>query len=813
MKLFRRILPPIWLFILGMSVHGQVTITEFLANNSHGITDSDGDHSDWIELHNSGPLAVNLAGWQLTDDAAQLGKWRLPSTNLPPGGFLIIFASGKDRAVPGAPLHASFTLNEQGEYLGLVKPDGQTIATEFAPAFPKQRADVSFGLGQSFATTSFVTNGATAAIRVPLDNTLGLTWTGDPVNEPFDDSASAGWIRGRTGIGFDSSSEGTNTVGNPLISRPATDSAVGSIFVLASSEFALTGTLQEWAIYSDTQLFITPLLLRLNPDGNYVITGIGKARKSVLNGHVQRFPFELQSGSAQVGPEYFLAWKDGSNGANNAGVAPFTDNTSEGVRWFQAHGSFAIGNDLGAGTSFSRAYSLQATAVLTLAGFVRTNVASIMRGTAPSAFIRLPFVVPAGEVFDSLTLRLRYEDGFAAYLNGTELVRRNTPEGALRFDSVAATNRSKMEAVLAEVISLPGFTDALRTGTNILAFQGLNDSVGSSDFLIAPELTGAKASRFPNRFLLRPTPGQANDLGVTGLVADTQFSVKRGLFAQPFPVSITTETEGAKIYYTTNGSRPNPTNAAAILYSAPVQISATTTLRAAAFQEGFEPTGVDTQTYLFTAQVANQPANPPGFPTQWSDINGDYQVDRSVVTNTLPGYDLETALRAIPSVSITADPADLFGVSRGIYYNSAAAGLAWERAASVELINPDGSEGFQIDAGIRISGASSRNHSFTPKHSILMSFKQPFGPAKLDFPMFADSSVHAFDKLILRACSTDSWSVQDGYVHQDNLRWDPRRATYMHDQWMRDTQLATGQASGHGRYVHLYLNGLYWGLF
>src|SRR6185503_2423872 len=72
---------------------------------------------------------------------------------------------------------------------------------------------------------------------------------------------------------------------------------------------------------------------------------------------------------------------------------------------------------------------------------------------------------------------------------------------------------------------------------------------------------------------------------------------------------------------------------------------------------------------------------------------------------------------------------------------------------------------------------------------------------------------HQFDQLVLRACSTDSWPVQDGYVHQGNLRWDPKRATYLHDQWMRDAQNALGQPSPHGRYVHLYLNGLYWGLY
>src|SRR5262245_18261824 len=101
-----------------------VVINEFVASNVHGLVDHDGDRSDWIELKNTGPAAVDLTGWYLTDEATNLTRWQFPTTSIPAGGYLTLFASGKDRAVAGQELHTNFHLDDEGEYLGLVMPDG-----------------------------------------------------------------------------------------------------------------------------------------------------------------------------------------------------------------------------------------------------------------------------------------------------------------------------------------------------------------------------------------------------------------------------------------------------------------------------------------------------------------------------------------------------------------------------------------------------------------------------------------------------------------------------------------------------------------
>src|SRR5437867_2389745 len=106
-------------------------ISEFMAANSKTLSDDEGDSSDWIELFNPGPAAVALDGWFLTDDFSEPTKWRLPATNLAANAAMIVFASGKDRATPGASLHANFKLDSQGGCLALVRPDGTTIVCQF----------------------------------------------------------------------------------------------------------------------------------------------------------------------------------------------------------------------------------------------------------------------------------------------------------------------------------------------------------------------------------------------------------------------------------------------------------------------------------------------------------------------------------------------------------------------------------------------------------------------------------------------------------------------------------------------------------
>ncbi len=77
-----------------------IVISELMADNAGALLDGDGETSDWLELYNPGPDIVALGGWGLSDDAADPWRWILPDETLVPGGYLLVFASGK--AVPPA---------------------------------------------------------------------------------------------------------------------------------------------------------------------------------------------------------------------------------------------------------------------------------------------------------------------------------------------------------------------------------------------------------------------------------------------------------------------------------------------------------------------------------------------------------------------------------------------------------------------------------------------------------------------------------------------------------------------------------------
>ncbi len=141
---------PLCLFALSGGLSAAPIINEFMAANESGLLDEDGERSDWIEIHNPDATAVNLDGFALTDDAGELTAWEFPDTTLAPGGYLIVFASNKNRADPSGQLHTNFRLSASGGYLALSGPSG--VVSEFGPVYPEQYEDVSYGKVSSGGT-------------------------------------------------------------------------------------------------------------------------------------------------------------------------------------------------------------------------------------------------------------------------------------------------------------------------------------------------------------------------------------------------------------------------------------------------------------------------------------------------------------------------------------------------------------------------------------------------------------------------------------------------------------------------------------
>jgi hypothetical protein len=318
----------------------------------------------------------------------------------------------------------------------------------------------------------------------------------------------------------------------------------------------------------------------------------------------------------------------------------------------------------------------------------------------------------------------------------------------------------------------------------------------------------APANELVYGYLANPTPGKPND--ETSVWADllgpVEFSAERGFYAAPFTLELTTTASGATIRYTLDGSDPTETHGA--IYTAPLKINTTTLLRAAAFKPNFRPSLIDTHTYIFLDEVLAQPGNPSGFPKTWGGYKGvpvtaDYEMDPEVVTDPRYADIIEEALTSIPTISIVMNRQNF----HDLYANPKRKGRAWERPASIEFIDPHQHQpGFQINAGLRIHGELGRSE-YMPKHPLRLFFRSEYGAARLNYPLFPGSSIEEFDTLILRSGVNRSYA---GYPEREE---EIKLTTYTRDEWLRASQLAMSGFGARGLFVHLYLNGLYWGLY
>jgi hypothetical protein len=302
-------------------------------------------------------------------------------------------------------------------------------------------------------------------------------------------------------------------------------------------------------------------------------------------------------------------------------------------------------------------------------------------------------------------------------------------------------------------------------------------------------------------------------------VSPVSVDIDHGFYDTAFTVRLSSGSQGATIQYTLDCSDPrfSPTMKTA---PSPVSIlidprstdgrtaTPAVVLRAVAVLQNDTSTMI-TKTYIFINEVLTQkyPGPPWPEPTKSGGFTMaqeyDYEMDSAVVHD--PRYEdlIDEALLDIPSISLVLDMDSLFDKTRGIYHNALKTGPEWERFGYVELINPDGSFGFSIPCGIRIRGGWSR-HADCPKHSFRLFFREKYGASKLRFPLFEDEGVSEFDKISLRTSQNYSWSYKST---------EGAHCTMIKDVYCRDSQRDMGHYYTRSRYYHLYLNGMYWGIY
>jgi hypothetical protein len=179
----------------GLISFAEPVITELMSSNKTVLKDENGDYSDWIEIHNPDATPVSLDGWYLTDNAGKKDKWRMPAVTLQPNAYLVVFASDKNRTDPAGTLHTNFSLSSSGEYLGLIKPDATTAASEYAPKFPALSADAAYGATQPLQGSSTI-----GVLSAPTPGSRNVSTTVSTLPERVTFSYPAGSFTGSIAV-------------------------------------------------------------------------------------------------------------------------------------------------------------------------------------------------------------------------------------------------------------------------------------------------------------------------------------------------------------------------------------------------------------------------------------------------------------------------------------------------------------------------------------------------------------------------------------------------------------------------------------
>ncbi|MCP4455724.1 MAG: hypothetical protein GY809_30055, partial [Planctomycetes bacterium] len=201
------------------------------------------------------------------------------------------------------------------------------------------------------------------------------------------------------------------------------------------------------------------------------------------------------------------------------------------------------------------------------------------------------------------------------------------------------------------------------------------------------QVTNVSLGRYPNagndwHFYDHPTPGAENTgAGFLGLAAEPEFSVQRGFHEETFDVVLTCPTPGATIHYTLDSTDPpeiaTPYTGPLNVYTGPITVNTTTCLRAAAFSTAYVPSTIGTHTYIFVDDIIDQPV-----------------MSTRITQDPVWGPQMHDALLEIPTISLvtrTAIPDEPIGSPP-------------EVPVSIEMIFPDGTQGFQANAGVERFG-------------------------------------------------------------------------------------------------------------
>jgi len=738
-------------FISFYTLNAQtIYVNEFLASNENNLADEFGDFDDWIEIYNAGATPVNLANYYISDDPADPTLYQIPASNsakttVPAGGYLLIWA---DKDLDQGENHVDLKLGAGGESVVLTAPDGVTGIDNVL--FGPQTDDISYGretdgaAGFTFFTTP--TPDAANVVSGPSSYHVNLTL---PILTANDDGEE---------------------YGNGSVNLSSSDIEMvqdgGAVFTVA-----------------------------------YRFNGVALPDDAIItNAYIQFYAEEVQVGSADID----IA-ADGSPDPNPLTVGNFSSRTftSTSINWepapwpvIDAHGTDQQTPDISEVVQeviSTTGWDAENAIVIIMTGSGTRTGYAYNKDPGKSAVLHIEAEVPLPtEPIDQIYINelaafgTPYTDESGKREDWIELYNPNLTDvnigGLFLTDDFG--NLDKWQIGGSVTVPAGGFTtffadDDLMEGVlhagfklkaggeEVALVQLLADGltiIDSISFDEVPFLTsyGRSTDGGSNWQLFGETsPDASNSAGLSYLVAP-EGSLAAGLYTGAQTVTLSHPDPMVDIYYTTDSDLPDDGET---LYTEPITINSTKTIRAIATRSGFADSEVADYIYLI-------------------DENPN-----------------------MPILNLTTDPDNFFDDEIGIYVDGTNGRIAycssepvnwaqdWERPCNLKMFLPDGEMVFDVNAGVEISGACSRGHAM--KSLAINLREKEFGDDQLNYEVFPQRDYDNHQRFKIRNSGQDYYRLGFRDVVNQTLLF----------KGNIDIEVQAG------RPVLFYLNGEFWGLY
>lgn len=468
------------------SSYSKLVINEVLAINSTTL-DRGGIFPDLIELYYDGPTSMSLSGVSITDNPDDPRKFVFSAgTSIQPGGYLRLYADS-DTASSG--IHLGFALDGDGEGLYLYDSSGELLdSVEFGIQLP----DLSIGrigYGGQWALTVPTFGRPNIALPLGDQNQIRINeWLADGFVLLEDDFIEL----------YNPQTSPVDLSGLYLTDNPITQPdkyPLGPLSFIAGEGFAV--------FRADDRDRPGHVEFRLSADNEMIglfDAGLNEIDKIIYGPQTT----DVSYGRVPDGSDNFAFLELPTPGIANPLLRPATEEFITIVPEDADKSVLVPTEDIGeqwrteiqyddsawesitggpGGAGFERTSGYQ--------GFLSIDLLEQMYATNATCYVRIPFTLEANDLsgLNGLMLKVRYDDGFVAYINGTEVARRNFDDTPA-WDSRASASHSDSLAVEFEEIDISESIDDLKEGDNLFAIHGLNSSATSSDMLISAELEG-----------------------------------------------------------------------------------------------------------------------------------------------------------------------------------------------------------------------------------------------------------------------------------------------------------------------------------